>query len=91
MFENINKYRKLFRIIYTDKTNLNSALLYIRDNGANQMESVRVVMLELEVSLKEADGIVIRSSVWSDRKDDILDLRDKLERVLHEINISKSK
>ena len=89
MFKNINKYRKLFRIIYSGKNSLNNGLLYIRDNGANQMESVRVLMLELEISLSEADEIVTESDVWADNKESVLKLRKSLEETLNELGSSQ--
>ena len=90
MFENIEKYRNLFRIIYSGEESLDNGLLYIRDNGANQMESVRVVMLELDIPLSEADEIVTNSIVWADNMERITELRKALEESLIEINKSKN-
>ncbi|MEM6320455.1 MAG: hypothetical protein AAF960_22490 [Bacteroidota bacterium] len=52
-----------------DKANLSTALRKLREKGATQMESVKVVKRALEISLREADKIVRTSDVWKDKEE----------------------
>lgn len=74
---NFEQFEQLFDNWYKEKyPNLEPALIALRSAGASQMVSVLVVRKIRELSLNEADSIVINSATWSDLKDGVAALRD---------------
>lgn len=66
-----------FKKAYSNNSeNLERALRELRNTGASQKESVKVVMSALKISLKEADTIVLNSEVWKDKREENLSFRE---------------
>ncbi len=68
--------------IYNRNSNIEEALLAIRNSGAHLVDSVVTVRNALKLSIPEADSIVLNSSVWSNRKDDTILLREAMHRAM---------
>jgi hypothetical protein len=68
-----------------DGTNesLQTLLIELRKIGLTQMESLKLFMYKLNLSLREADDIILNSKAWEDRKADTLKLRDDFESSLY--------
>jgi len=67
----------IFEEYYSNDTkNIEKSLKILRDNDATQMQSVKILIKSLKVSLKEADSIVRNSKVWVDRKEDTDKIRN---------------
>ena len=77
---------------------IESGLRALRNAGANQVESVRLLMQALGLNLKEADSIIMHSTTWADMYDSTTELRDafaeclsdkKTENIENDTNDSK--
>lgn len=59
--------------------NLEEVLLGLREMGATQIETLSVLRNELNLSLPEADEIVLNSETWKDMKEATIQLRNEFE------------
>jgi uncharacterized protein YdhG (YjbR/CyaY superfamily) len=59
--------------------NLEEVLLGLREMGATQMETLRVLKSELKLTIPEADEIVLNSETWKDMKEANIQLRDEID------------
>jgi hypothetical protein len=74
---------KIFKENYTgEKDSLQKCLFELKKIGCTQIEAVKVLMDELQISLREADKIVLTSNAWEQEKDSTLNLRDNFEKGL---------
>jgi len=77
MKKNMESLMDIFEENYSNDTkNIEKSLKILRDNDATQMQSVKILIKSLKVSLKEADSIVRNSKVWVDRKEDTDKIRN---------------
>lgn len=66
---NATDFVKLFTSIYNGtQEGIEDGLSQLKDNGASQIDSVKVLIEALDISLREADGIVLNSIAWSNQK-----------------------
>ena len=73
----MEKYLKSFREVYSsNEENLEMALFSLRELGANQIDSLKVLKSELKLSLKKADELILNSNVWADNIDQTIDFRN---------------
>ena len=78
MKENIEQ---LFRDKYRgNEESLQEVLLLLKGIGCTQLETVRLLINELNLSLKEADSIVLNSKAWEIEKSKTLKLRDDFDK-----------
>lgn len=77
----IEDLRNKFREFYSGN-NLEESLQLLKDYGASQMESVRVIKNELDISIKEADEMILNSTTWINEKEITIHLRNKLFEAL---------
>lgn len=69
--ERLELLQQLFEENYcNDSKNMEKALKALRDNDVTQMQSIKILISSLKLSLKEADSIVRNSKFWLDRKED---------------------
>jgi len=69
MDKNLESLAILFKDIYSDDPeNLPKALQALKDKRASQIESVKILISSLGLSLKEADDLVRESEAWSSTK-----------------------
>ncbi len=66
-------------------TNLEESLLELKDAGASQMQSVRIIMKELNISLKEVDQIILHSKSWRKEREGTLDFRNRVFDLIKRI------
>ncbi|MCU0438709.1 MAG: hypothetical protein MUC49_12430 [Raineya sp.] len=80
---NIADYKELFIQNYkgSNKT-IEQTLLILKKEGASQMDSLKVLMKVLKLSIQKADEIVLNSKVWIDLKDATIELRDEFSNYL---------
>lgn len=71
--------------------NIENGLHALRNAGASQAESVRVLMQALGLNLKEADRIVMQSATWADMYDSTIKLRDAFADSLSNIQTEENK
>jgi hypothetical protein len=75
----------VFRTHYEgSEESLQLSLLALKQIGCTQVETVKVLISVLGLSLQEADVIVLNSTAWEAEKDDTLKLRDNFGRTLSE-------
>lgn len=70
-----------FKAAYAS-SDIENGLHALRIASVSQVESVRVLMHVLALSLKEADDIVIHSATWADMYDRTTELRDAFTESL---------
>ncbi len=72
----------LFDSIYKkDSHTLDLAILELRKNDATQMDTISVLKQKLSISLREADKIILNSTVWKDRKSETEELRRGFDKT----------
>jgi len=65
-----------FESVYNgDSSNLEIALLRIKETGATQMQSALILIKKLGLSIKEADYLIVHSNAWKENKDNIIQVR----------------
>lgn len=85
MLSLMGKYDKIFRYGYLEaKESMEVALMKIRNEGASMCDSVKVLKNVLQISLSEADDLVVNSLTWKDWKKSVEELRQALETALGE-------
>lgn len=93
---NIEKYLEIFKGVYqVDTNNIEEALLALKNQGASQMESVRIIKNSLGLLLTQADNIVLNSKAWLATKEETLKLRnelfDDLEKLADDVKVEVNK
>ena len=61
-------------------------ILQLKDVGLSQMESTKVLMLKLKISLIEADKFILNSKTWKNKFQDNINLRKNFFNCLNENN-----
>jgi len=82
-------YKKIFKETYHngDIDSLENAISLMKENGASQIDCVKVLKNELNLTLSEADGIVLNAKAWSQEKESVEKFRDHFFRLA--IDLSK--
>lgn len=70
--------------------NIEEVLNILKQNGFSQMESVRLLVINLRLSITEADRIVINSKTWNSEKNTMDSFRNKIEETMSKIDIDDS-
>ncbi|QJB42206.1 hypothetical protein HF324_31955 [Chitinophaga oryzae] len=79
----INKFDDIFDSIYDgSQISLDVLLTALKNAGATQMESVMLLIKNLKMPLREADSLIVNSSVWQGSKEDVFWLRNKFGEYL---------
>ena len=76
--------KEVFQAHYT-AGNLEKALVALRKAGASQIDSIKIIMNEIGLSLAEADEAVLNSKVWVDTKDQTQNFRQRFGDVLEDL------
>jgi hypothetical protein len=66
-------------------------LLFLRDRGLDQIDSISTVQVLMGMPNAEAKKLICSSKAWSDRFDSIQDLHDKARKALLELAASGDK
>ncbi len=75
--------KKIFNENYRgDEESLQAAVRLLRESGYSQMESLKVLVEGLNLSITEADKIILNAKAWSSEKESNLRLRDELDNYL---------
>ena len=77
------KMKKIFEESYHgDEESLQETIRLLKEAGYSQMDSLKCLMNELNLSLKEADQIILNAKAWSLEKENNLKMRDELGKFL---------
>ena len=81
-------YSTLFKEVYHngDEMSLEYAIQKIKDNGAAQIDCVKIVKQELGLTIAEADSLILNSKAWQQERKDIKDFRDHYGSILEELD-----
>jgi hypothetical protein len=83
----IDNYKILFGSIYSQKdVNIEKALQALKENGASQVDSIMILMSELNLSLKEANQIVLNSNAWKFYKSYTEKIREEFGNFLDNLS-----
>jgi hypothetical protein len=89
MFEDNTMFEDLFESVYNgNSSNMEMALLRIKEAGATQMQSALVLIKKLELSIKDADYLIAHSDAWKGNKDAIINVRNQFGDFLEGIDES---
>jgi len=67
IFGNRKYYAELFAQNYQEKDkSIEEMLLFLRDKGASSIDCIMVLAENLDISLQDADEMVLNSQAWSD-------------------------
>ncbi len=80
-------YNKLFLSLFNrDKPeSIEAAIKLIKDAGALQIDSIKVLIAELKISLKEADALILNSVAWIQEWEKTERLREDIENVFDKL------
>ena len=70
-------YNEIFREVYTGD-NIEAVMEILKKSGASQMETLKVLIDELRLSIRDADNVVMNANVWRQNKEINQHLRDSL-------------
>jgi hypothetical protein len=77
------KIKEIFAENYRgSEESLQKTIKVLREAGYTQMDSLKCLVHELGLTLKEADAIILNSAAWSDMKENNLRMRDDLDDYL---------
>lgn len=77
---NTTDFVNLFTSTYNGtQEGIEDGLSQLKDNGASQIDSIKVLMEALDISLREADGIVLNSIAWSNQKNITQNIRNTFD------------
>lgn len=75
--------KKIFDENYRgDEESLQTTIRLLKESGCSQMESLKMLVQELNLSIIEADRIILNAKAWSSEKEGNLRLRDELDDYL---------
>jgi len=74
----IEQYVEPFRTTLDASGDVETALAEIRRLGASQLQSLFAVKTVLDLSIVDGDHIILNSPTWSDRYQEVVDLRDQV-------------
>lgn len=70
-------FEMTFQEIYQNNNeNLELALIKLKEQGSDQIDTVKILMKMINLSLSDADTIVLNSTAWKEEKDYTEKLRD---------------
>ncbi len=76
-----------FEEVYNpEKPNIEAALVALRNAGATQMDCLKIIKQKLNLSIKEADEIILNSKTWSSHFDSNISIRESFANFLEEKN-----
>lgn len=77
------KMKKIFDENYRgDDESLQNTIKLLKESGYSQMDSLKCLMHELNLSIREADSIMLNAKAWSSEKEGNLNVRDELGKSL---------
>lgn len=80
-----NKYNKIFQDFYYSG-NIEETIEILKKNGASQMDTLKTLMDELNLSIRDADTLVMNSIAWKDNKSGNQTFRDLFMHTLNNLN-----
>ena len=73
------KIKRIFDENYRgDEGSLQATIKLLKEAGYSQMDSLKALMHELNLSMREADLIILNAKAWLSERDGNLKLRDEL-------------
>lgn len=79
------KLKSIFEEHYKATNDINFTLKKLREIGASEVDCVKVVKVELNIGLREADEIVLNSETWADKKAITLDFRENFHNSVEKL------
>ena len=64
----MDKYELIFNEKFSSIENIDDVLSELRKTGANQIDSVKLLIKKTGLSLKEVDSLIMNSNTWKDFK-----------------------
>ncbi len=61
---------------------IENAIAALRQAGASQIKSVKILMEEMQFSLSQADERILHSETWRDKQKSTLNLREAFYQVI---------
>lgn len=77
-------YVAMIMSTYKGPEDLELVLRTLRESGADQIESVKLLLDVLKLPLRTADQMVLCSETWKDKRDETERLRDALWDALED-------
>ena len=69
---------KIFEDYHSNIIDIESVIFSLRNFGLSQMQTTKIVMEKLSISLKDADDLVVKSITWKDKLEETLSLRNSM-------------
>ena len=65
-----------------DEQSLELAIKKIKNIGCSQMQSLKILMLELDLDFKECDNLILNSEAWAPERPNNIQFRDEFAKYL---------
>lgn len=83
LFPITEEMKEIFRTKYrNDPESLQDVLLILKSKGISQMQSVKLLIEEMNLSLSDADNIVLNSRAWINERSENISFRDSFFNTL---------
>lgn len=82
MFKSAEQYLDLMLELKKSRAPLETILQKLREAGASQMTSIQLLMSVFDLSLRQADELVLNSQTWEDCYEATTSLRDSAWKAL---------
>ena len=76
------KYNEIFRQVHKSD-NIEETMEILKNSGASQMDTLKVLRDELHLSIRDADNLVMNAKVWRENKEINQRFRDSFEDALN--------
>ena len=80
------KYNEIFRQVH-NSDNIEETMEILKNSGASQMDTLKVLMDELHLSIRDADNLVMNAKIWRDNKEINQGFRDSATDALNYFQI----
>ncbi len=78
-----NEFEKIWdRNYQKSDDSIQKTLIELKKNGCTQISAIKIIVEKLNISLAEADKIVLDSIAWMKEKDDTLKIRKDFEEMI---------
>ena len=67
------------------ENSITEAILLLKNSGYSQMQCLRVLMEELNLTIADADQIILNSEIWTKEKEKNLKFRKDFEKGLDDL------
>lgn len=79
----IQHYNRIWQDTYCKtEVSLQKTLIKLKESGCTQIDTIKLLIDKLKLTLSEADIIVLNSEAWAKEKDETLKIRKEFDDII---------